>query len=350
MVMHDEHFLVGAELLPAVGRMSDAAGAGCITAAGDRRRAQTISVLIPTYRRPHELHRCFGALAAQTRRPDDVVVVVRDVDQETRTYLAARDALALPVRVVTVVTPGVVAAMNAGLDAIEADIIACTDDDAAPRPNWLAMIEWHFLQDERIAGVGGRDWIVGSDRVRAVVGRVQWWGRAIGEHHCGVGPARDVDILKGVNMSFRRSSLAHRRFDTRLLGSGATVHFELSMALALRRAGWRLIYDPAVIVDHHQAPRVDEAQRSEFSPRALHDAVHNETLALLEYLPAARRHVFIAWAFAVGTRGAPGLIQWLRFIATRQSFPTRRLLASWQGRLSAWRRWRAEQGLSRGVG
>jgi glycosyltransferase involved in cell wall biosynthesis len=336
--------------MPGAGPVSKSGAVRNASAVGDGNRRQAISVLIPTYRRPQALSRCLGALAAQTRRPDDVVVVVRDVDQETRAYLAARDGVPVPVRVVTVATPGVVAAMNAGLEAIDADIIACTDDDAAPRPDWLARIEWHFQQDERIAAVGGRDWIVGSDRVRAVVGRVQWWGRIVGEHHCGVGPPRDVDILKGVNMSFRRSSLAHRRFDTRLLGSGATVHFELSMALALRRAGWRLIYDPEVLVDHTQAPRIDEVQRNEFSPRALHDAVHNETLALLEHLPSARRRVFIVWAFAVGTRGAPGVIQWLRFILTRQSFPTRRLLASWQGRVSAWRRWRAEQRLSRSSG
>lgn len=303
----------------------------------------TISVLVPTYRRPQGLDRCLDAIARQTRPPDEVLVVVRDTDRETRAYLAARAPGDPVVRSVKVATPGLVAALNAGLDAIGTDLVACTDDDARPRPEWLARIGWHFESDPRIGAVGGRDWIPGSGRdgERRVVGRLQWWGRIVGNHHLGVGPPREVEVLKGVNMSYRRAALAGRRFDTRLLGAGSTVHNELGVTLALRRSGWRVIYDPAVTVDHDQAPRVDEAQRSDFSPRAVHDAVHNETLALLEHLPAGRRELFLLWALAVGTRAAPGLAQWMRFVAKGWPSPTQRLLASWQGRWCAWRRWRA---------
>ncbi|HEU4648148.1 MAG TPA: glycosyltransferase family 2 protein [Gemmatimonadales bacterium] len=302
----------------------------------------TISVLVPTYRRPHGLHRCLDAIARQTRPPDDVLVVVRDTDQETRDYLADRAPSSLVIRPVGVSTPGLVAALNAGLDALGTDLVACTDDDARPHPEWLARIGWHFESDPRIGAVGGRDWIPGSrlDGERRVVGQLQWWGRIVGNHHLGVGPPRDVDVLKGVNMSYRRAALAGRRFDTRLLGAGSTVHNELGVTFALRRGGWRVIYDPAVAVDHDQAPRVDEAQRGDFSPRAVHDAVHNETLALLEHLPAGRRELFLLWALTVGTRAAPGLAQWMRFLAKGWPSPTQRLLASWQGRWCAWRRWR----------
>jgi glycosyltransferase involved in cell wall biosynthesis len=311
-------------------------------------RMATVSVLVPTYRRPQGLGRCLDAIANQTRPPDDVVVVVRDTDQETREYLAARKPDVMPVRLVSVHTPGLVAALNAGLDSIDTDLVACTDDDARPRPEWLTRIVDHFKVDSRVGAVGGRDWIPGSgpQGERRVVGRLQWWGRIIGNHHLGVGPARDVDVLKGVNMSYRCAAIADRRFDTRLLGAGSTVHNELGVTLALRRSGWRVIYDPAVAVDHDQAPRVDEGQRSDFSPAAVHDAVHNETLALLDHLPAGRRELFFLWALAVGTRAAPGLVQWVRFIAKGWPCPTQRLLASWQGRWHAWRRWRAHRRLS----
>jgi GT2 family glycosyltransferase len=301
--------------------------------------ALSIGVLIPTYRRPQQLRQCLIALAAQSRRPDEVIIVTRENDDATAECLEQSD-LSLNPRIIRVPGPGVVAALNTALSQIDRDIVAFTDDDSIPWPDWLLRIEQHFIADPRVAGVGGRDWCRGSEgeRERAKVGRVQWWGRLVGNHHLGVGPPREVDLLKGVNMSFRRAAVGGLRFDTRLLGRGAQVHNELGFSLALRRAGWRLIYDPAVAVDHVHGPRVDGDDRGSIHSQIIHDAVHNETLALLDHLPTGRRVIFLAWAAAIGTRAAPGLAQWVRFVA-RDRFASRRLLASLRGRWSGWRCW-----------
>lgn len=130
------------------------------------------------------------------------MVVVRDTDTETWSFLDAFNPESLPLRTVKVCVPGQVAALNAGLDAAQAEIIAITDDDAAPRPQWLSRIENHFLSDDRIGGVGGRDWKYIGDRIvkdnREVVGRVQWYGRTIGNHNLGMGQPREVEFLKGL--------------------------------------------------------------------------------------------------------------------------------------------------------
>ena len=63
---------------------------------------------------------------------------------------------------------------------------------------------------------------------RAVVGKLAWFGRLTGNHHLGVGGGREVDVLKGVNMSFRREAIADLRFDQRMRGSGAKVRQFLS--------------------------------------------------------------------------------------------------------------------------
>ena len=92
-------------------------------------------------------------------------------------------------------------ALNAGLAHCTGDVLAITDDDAAPRSHWLARIEGHFASDPKIGAVGGRDWIYHDGVVElgdsTVVGRILWFGRVVGNHHRGVGPARDVDLLKG---------------------------------------------------------------------------------------------------------------------------------------------------------
>lgn len=311
----------------------------------------TISVMIPTYRRPQDLARCLKALEQQTRKPEQVVVVVRDTDTESWSFLQDYHPQGFSLEAATVKVPGVVAAMNVGLDTARGDIIAITDDDAAPHPDWLARIEAHFVSDPRIGGVGGRDLVYVNNELiykgeSKVVGKLQWYGRVIGDHHKGIGAAREVDVLKGVNMAYRRSAIAHLHFDERMLGTGAQVHFELAFSLALRSQGWKLIYDPLIIVDHYPAQRFDEDQRNNFNHLAWKNAVHNETLALLEYLPPLRLVVFILWATLVGTRKAFGLLQLLRFLPKEKTLAWQKWLASMQGRTQAWQTWLSHHSLT----
>jgi GT2 family glycosyltransferase len=300
--------------------------------------------VIPSYRRPKDLARCLDALKKQKRPADEILVVVRDTDTETWTFVQTLNPEFLPLRTATVSVSGVVAAMNAGMDAACGDIIAFTDDDAAPHTDWLERIEAHFLSDTNIGGVGGRDWVYHGTQLeqgeREVVGQVQWFGRVIGEHHLGVGEAREVDVLKGVNMSFRRSAIKEMRFDERMLGTGAQVHFELAFCLPLRRAGWKLIYDPRVAVNHYPAKRFDEDRRNEFNDMALMNQVHNETLVLLENLPPVRRAVFLVWAILVGTQDALGFVQCLRFLPSQGSLAGQKWFASLRGRWQGWLSWR----------
>lgn len=295
-----------------------------------------IALIIPTYRRSQDLARCLEALKNQTRRADEVIVVVRDTDTETWSFLEGFDSSNLALRTATVTVTGVVAAMNVGLDAARSDIVAFTDDDAAPHPDWLARIESHYLADERVGGVGGRDWVYhGSDLEdgnSGTVGQVSWFGRVIGNHHIGSGEAREVDVLKGVNMSFRRAAIQGWHFDERMKGTGAQVHFELAFSLKLKRAGWKLIYDPKVAVNHYPAKRFDEDRRNSFNQTAFANAVHNETVALLEYFSPLQKLAFLFWATTIGTREAMGFIQWLRFLPSEGLLAGKKLLASWRGR------------------
>ncbi len=313
-----------------------------------------VTVLIPTYRRPQDLARCLKALEKQTRSADEVLVVVRDTDTETQTFLEAFKPYSLPIHTVIMCVSGQVAALNAGLDAAQGDIVAITDDDAAPHSDWLERIEAHFITDEQVGGVGGRDWVyLGTKLCDAathpgasqIVGKLQWFGRAIGNHHIGEGLPREVDILKGANMSFRKSAIADLHFDERLRGKGAQVHNDLAFCLAVKRLGWKLVYDPEVAVDHYLGERFDEDQRVfEFNGVSYANAVYNATLILLEYLSPIQRNVYIVWSILVGTRQAFGLIQWLRFFPQESNVATQKLLASLQGRWHGWQTWKQGDG------
>ena len=305
----------------------------------------TITVLVPTYRRPKDLCRCLEALKAQERPADQVIVTVREDDGETNAFLHGYDAAPLPFQIVRLGVPGVIAAMSAGMAQANGDIVALTDDDTAPHPDWLRRMEAHFAANPEVGGVGGRDWQANDHRSRRVVGKIQWHGRVIGNHHLGVGEARAVDILKGANCAYRTEPLKKIGFESRLRGNGAQVHWELALGMAMRRAGWKLIYDPAVALDHFIAERFDEDanHRGFFNAAGLTNSVYNETLILLTHLPPLRRAAFLAWAFLVGTWGEPGPLQVPRLLARRDKEVWSRMCATLAGRLGAITGVRAKQ-------
>ncbi len=271
-----------------------------------------ISVLIPSYRRPHDLARCLSALAAQIRVADQVLVVVRTGDLETLSVVREWENR-LPIQRVEVQLTGQVCALNAGLAVCASDVVAITDDDAAPRPDWLERIEAHFTADPKLGGLGGRDWVHENGGVVTAeakrVGRFSWYGRAIGNHHLGAGPAREVDFLKGANCSFRIAAIGRNGFDVRLRGSGAQVHNDLAVSLAVQRKGWKIVYDPAVAVDHFPAQRFDEDDRNKFDAAAAANRIYNFRLAVTSGLPAWRCWPALLWFHAIGTKPSPGILR-----------------------------------------
>ncbi len=280
-----------------------------------------VSVLVPSYRRHLDLGRCLSTIATQTWAAKQVVVVARAGDAETFD-VARKWKERLPLEIVETSLPGVVHAMNTGLAKCRGEIVAITDDDAAPRPDWLERIAAHFEKNGEIGGVGGRDWLYTDGIVelgdRTIVGRILWFGRIAGDHHLGAGPAREVDILKGANCAFRMDAIRTIGFDTRLRGAGAQVHWEMCLCFALKRAGWQMVYDPAVQVDHYLGKRHDPDQRGILDGRVTADRAFNLRLAIAEIQPSRLRAAAIIWQLAVGTRDAPGIVWILRLFLRRR--------------------------------
>ncbi len=300
-----------------------------------------LAVIVPSFRRPEGLARCLESLERQTRRPDDIVIGVREHDAPTLTVIGAVAARGLAVRAVTTAQPGVVAAMTAALSGVRAtcDITALLDDDATAHPDFCARILTAFAADATLGGFGGRDWQPWERGNAEPVGIVQWFGRVIGNHHLGAGAAREVDLLKGVCSAYRTVPLREIGFGTHLRGTGSQWGWELRVGLALQRRGWRLVYDPALGVDHHIEPRQvdDQYHRGVFNADELIVAASNETAILLEFLPWWRVAAFLLWAVLVGTRMLPGVLQVPRLLLMGNGLRWREFLATMRGRVDGLR-------------
>lgn len=299
------------------------------------------TVIVPTFKRPADLDRCLTALDEQCLKPVEILITYRAEDEATQVYLARPDRAGLSARLILCDRPGQVYAMSIAIDHVRSEFFAFTDDDAAPKPDWLERIQAHFDADPKVAGVGGKDhvcvdgkWFEGAE---PVVGKIRWNGIGIGNHHLGVGPARYVESLKGVNMAFRRSAVGNLRPDNRLRGRGAQVGSDMHLSLSLVARGYKLIYDPLVLVDHFPAPRPVEEDRAAFHPEAHSNEIFNRTLIMLDFLRTQRWGTLRRLAFLVhngvrGTRRAPGLVllahglltgypdTWPRFKATFSAY------------------------------
>ena len=195
--------------------------------------------------------------------------------------------------IVLVDQPGVIHAMATGLDHVTGEVVAITDDDAVPHEDWL----------ERIEAVLARFAARSAASADATSSLVNWAAPAnctSGLEWSSGGAASSAIIIwdaaapagpcaEGRQLRVSHSAAASGGFDRRLKGAGAQVHFELGIGLELIERGWSLVYDPAILVDHFPAPRLDYDKRNSFNARAVSDAVHNETVLLLQHLSAPRR-------------------------------------------------------------
>ncbi len=303
----------------------------------------TIGVAIASYRRPDDLKRCLEALSEQSRLPDDVIVVVRADDEASRNAVAAASAGPLPVRQLFVSAPGTVPARNVALTHCRTDILSFVDDDTVPHRDWVERIVPYFADDPALGGLGGRDRIHDGtsfdDRTARDVGRIQWFGRVVPNHHLGVGAPRTVDFIKGANMSFRAAAFRNIKFDARLRGTGAQPYEDLVFSSAVRRAGWKLLYDPGVVVDHFLGKREETRHYADIATvkdrQGFQNFAFNGVVAVWDELPVSGLIAFALWSLAVGTGICPGFLQAVRFTPKLGAASWQRFALALSGKLDA---------------
>lgn len=187
-----------------------------------------------------------AALANQTRRPDEVIVVVDGSDE-----LLGRASVELGTvaEVVASRAPGGEAALETGAARAGGDVVAFLED-AIPRVDWVEQLLAAYGPD--VAGVAGRArpmWDV-PPPAWYPLGRRPTGGVAHGAD--GAGPdIGDPDLPPAV-MSVRRSVLAAVGGPVGLASSAADGGGPAALAARVR-AVWpsaRLVVEPSVVVEH----------------------------------------------------------------------------------------------------
>lgn len=306
----------------------------------------TATVIVPSYQRPDSLLACLDALLKGSRLPDQVVVALRESDRASREALEAWRQEAGPnaerVELARVPEPGQVAATNAGLAAARGEIVCFTDDDCRPTATWLERLLAHY-EDPGVVGAGGRDIVHHLGRISAVpqplVGRITWYGRTIGNHHQpAFDDPREVEHLKGANMSFRRAALSG--FDPNIMGAHLT---DTDASLTARRNGGRLIYDPLATVHHYPAARQSGYDRASASLQEVFADAHDWAYVMLKHLSPARRAAFLVFSLLVGQDRRFGVLRMMLALPRGPRTALRRWWASLRGIIAGLRSHRARE-------
>lgn len=110
----------------------------------------TVSVVIPARDDAEMLAQCLAALAHQSRRADELVVV--DNGSSDATGFIARAAGA---RVIEEPVPGIPRAASAGYDVARCDLIARLDADSIPGEDWIRHAVQRFEADPGLSVLTG---------------------------------------------------------------------------------------------------------------------------------------------------------------------------------------------------
>ncbi len=115
-----------------------------------------VSVVIPVYNDTDRLKICLNALEKQTYDPERYEIIVVDNGSDANEGLEPLSKHFQNVTVIQELTPGSYAARNKGLEVSKGEIIAFTDADCIPAPDWLSKGIQCFIDNPNCGMVGGR--------------------------------------------------------------------------------------------------------------------------------------------------------------------------------------------------
>lgn len=139
-----EDFYAWERISPALGSLLAAHRANTVTP------PPYFTVVIPTYERHAKLDRLMAKLSAQWERDFEVIVV----DQSRQRWPGADAYQGFPLRYVHSDIKGAVSARNLGGFLARGNVIAYTDDDCEPQPDWLSNAKPWF-HSPTVVGVEG---------------------------------------------------------------------------------------------------------------------------------------------------------------------------------------------------
>jgi len=229
----------------------------------------TISAIVPTIGRVNSLTVLFESLAAQTRRPDEVVVADGSSGADVKQLVTSprwREH-GLDVRYVHVDPPNAVGQRKAAIAHARGTLLLLLDDDVVPEPACVAALV-NCLESNNAVAVGAdfsnQDWPPPTTlwrwylRLWHGMSRGEWQGKVIGPllrfgYHPLPAQAAPMEWLGAGHTLMRRDAYEQAGGFSEFFLHRSTVNEDVDLGLKLGRIG-RLFLCPAARMAHVQEP------------------------------------------------------------------------------------------------
>ena len=218
-----------------------------------------ISVVVSTCNQSKDLPRLFEALDRQSASghiPWELIIVDnRSSDDTSQVIRDLAGRAGFPVACIFEGRQGKSYGLNAGIEAARGAIIALTDDDGVPAPDWLERLQAHFETHADVVCVGGRVELYDpADAPITILPSRE--PRVVDVSNFS---AFDIPVI-GCNMAIRARPLREVGPYDVSIGPGARAGTaeDLDMLYRLVSAGHRIHYDPTALVYHNHGRRSDE--------------------------------------------------------------------------------------------
>jgi glycosyltransferase involved in cell wall biosynthesis len=226
----------------------------------------TVSVIVCTRDRPHDLRSCLDSIAALRTRPREVIVVDNS-PSDVATRELCRD---YPVRYVPESRPGLARARNRGIVEAGGEVVAFTDDDCVVDRHWLDGLGDPF-NDPLVMALTGYAGPLELETPAQYLFEVHGGFQRFSERRlfdgassCPMSVAAAAGA--GANSLFRRSVFEEVGLFAEDLGPGTPARNgeEKYTFYRIAAAGYRIIFDPVRIVWHRHRTELASLRRTLF--------------------------------------------------------------------------------------
>lgn len=210
----------------------------------------TLSIIIPAYNEENHLRACLDAIAAQTKKPLEVIVV--DNNSTDKTVEIAKSY-----KFVTLIheeEQGLIPSRNRGFNTAKGDLLARLDADSVIAPNWVEEALQQMSRPEVVALTGpGKTYVLSN----LVPWHSAFWSRLYFWHMYSV---LGFQVLWGPNMVIAKD--IWQKVKAQASTDDTEVHEDQDLSILIRAASHSVTYDKNLII-------TTDGERLAYLPKAI---------------------------------------------------------------------------------